>query len=132
MMSMNLELALLATALFCAVALAVVGTVAGLEIRRLRSRLKWHEERLAWVERELVHLGHALGSQKGQIGEASRQLDAVFQRQEQIELTPSRPLYEDAVALVRQGASTERLMDACGLSRGEADLVRSLHGAHAA
>ena len=37
--------------------------------------------------------------------------------------------YQIAIRLARSGASAEQLMTSCGLSLGEADLVRRLHGA---
>lgn len=39
------------------------------------------------------------------------------------------PGYQIAIRLARSGASREQLMTSCGLSLGEADLVRRLHGA---
>jgi len=42
--------------------------------------------------------------------------------------TPA-PGYQIAIRLARSGASREQLMTSCGLSLGEADLVRRLHGA---
>jgi Protein of unknown function (DUF2802) len=39
------------------------------------------------------------------------------------------PGYQIAIRLARTGASREELMSSCGLSLGEADLVRRLHGA---
>jgi hypothetical protein len=39
------------------------------------------------------------------------------------------PGYQIAIRLARGGASREELISSCGLSPGEADLVRRLHGA---
>jgi hypothetical protein len=38
-------------------------------------------------------------------------------------------LYERAIRMARQGARADALMDACGLSRAEAELVVRLHAA---
>jgi len=40
---------------------------------------------------------------------------------------PASPAYELASKLVRKGASSEELMDTCGLSRGEVDLITMLN-----
>jgi Protein of unknown function (DUF2802) len=45
--------------------------------------------------------------------------------------TPS-PGYQIAIRLARGGASREELMSGCGLTLAEAELIRRLHGAHAA
>jgi len=49
--------------------------------------------------------------------------------------TPSHstsPGYQIAIRLARGGASREELMSGCGLTLAEAELVRRLHGPHAA
>jgi hypothetical protein len=40
---------------------------------------------------------------------------------------PASPAYEMASKLARKGASIEELMDTCGLSRGEVDLITMLN-----
>ena len=40
---------------------------------------------------------------------------------------PASPAYELASKLARKGASSEELMDTCGLSRGEVDLITMLN-----
>ena len=40
---------------------------------------------------------------------------------------PASPAYDLASKLVRKGASSEELMDTCGLSRGEVDLITMLN-----
>ena len=45
--------------------------------------------------------------------------------------TPSRG-YQIAIRLARGGASREELMSGCGLTLAEAELIKRLHGAHAA
>ena len=42
------------------------------------------------------------------------------------------PGYQIAIRLARGGASREELMAGCGLTLAEAELVRRLHGPHAA
>jgi alkylation response protein AidB-like acyl-CoA dehydrogenase len=45
---------------------------------------------------------------------------------------PPSPGYQIAIRLARGGASCEELMTGCGLTLAEAELVRRLHGPHAA
>jgi Protein of unknown function (DUF2802) len=63
---------------------------------------------------------------------AIRRLDERIERQHhssgQLSGAPA-PGYQIAIRLARSGASREELMSSCGLSLGEADLVRRLHGA---
>ena len=63
---------------------------------------------------------------------AVRRLDERMERQQhsngQLNGAPA-PGYQIAIRLARSGASREELMSGCGLSMGEADLVRRLHGA---
>ncbi|MGB5211088.1 MAG: DUF2802 domain-containing protein [Gammaproteobacteria bacterium] len=48
------------------------------------------------------------------------------QRVEQSEKRARAPRYDEAVRLLKNGANEGELSKACGLSRGEADLMRSL------
>jgi len=51
------------------------------------------------------------------------------ERQNQSELrTASDRPYTQAIELVRQGAAVEDLIQRCGLTRGEAELIQMLHG----
>jgi len=45
---------------------------------------------------------------------------------------PPTPGYQIAIRLARGGASREELISSCGLTPAEAELVRRLHGPHAA
>lgn len=63
---------------------------------------------------------------------ALRRLDERMERQGQAGTQVRGPApaagYQIAIRLARTGASREELMSSCGLSLGEADLVRRLHG----
>lgn len=63
---------------------------------------------------------------------ASVETDTANLMQEQRELEASAPTKDNvkhAIALVERGWKADDLMDACGLTRTEADLVCLLHGA---
>ncbi len=64
-------------------------------------------------------------------GELRQQIEALTRRVEQLEtlLKPAEAEleagspYNRAILLAKQGAEAERLVDECGISRGEADLI---------
>lgn len=58
-----------------------------------------------------------------------RSLKRLGLRQDQVELNRSdeRP-YSHAISMVKKGAGVEDLVAACGLSRGEAELICMVHG----
>jgi len=57
------------------------------------------------------------------------QVNRLLERQTQTEMRTSteRP-YSAAIQLVRQGSDAGELVEKCGLTRGEADLIAMLHG----
>lgn len=59
-----------------------------------------------------------------------RGLHRLTQRLDQMQLAQQGAThdgYEDAVSLVRAGAGAEQLVAQCGITRGEAELLRRLH-----
>lgn len=92
--------------------------------------------------REIAQRSHSdLLTAIDEVGTVAMRLDALehgvrrlTQRIDQLQLAQQgsgQEGYDDAVSLVRAGAGTEQLVAQCGLSRGEAELLRRLHG-HAA
>jgi len=74
----------------------------------------------------------ALDARVNATATAIRRIDERIERQTQPAAQPKgTPAggYQIAIRLARSGASREELMTSCGLSLGEADLVRRLHGA---
>lgn len=74
----------------------------------------------------------ALDARVSATASAIRRLDERIERQQHSGgLTQGAPApgYQIAIRLARSGASREELVKSCGLSLGEADLVRRLHGA---
>ena len=73
----------------------------------------------------------ALDARVNATATAVRRLDQRIERQAQPGAQPKGTAaggYQIAIRLARSGASREDLMANCGLSLGEADLVRRLHG----
>lgn len=80
----------------------------------------------------LVQQLSALDARVDATATAIRRLDERLERQAhpgaQIQGTGA-PGYQIAIRLARSGASREELIASCGLSAGDADLIRRLHGA---
>ena len=121
---------LYATLLACLILLAVIG--GGLGWMFLRQRKE--TEALA---RELKSLQGAVNAMLAGAAGSDRRIAAVEDRLHELRRlyedmqevqNVSRP-YDDAIRLVRQGATAQRLMDELGLTRSEAELLITLHGA---
>jgi Flp pilus assembly protein TadB len=77
----------------------------------------------------------ALDARVNATATAIRRLDERVERQARPAAQPKSAAtggYQIAIRLARSGASREDLVTNCGLSLGEADLVRRLHGAASA
>ncbi|RMG56700.1 MAG: DUF2802 domain-containing protein [Gammaproteobacteria bacterium] len=58
-----------------------------------------------------------------------QRLRGLHTRQDRLELQGrSEKPYAQAIQLVRRGAGIDEIMQACGLNRGEAELILSMHG----
>jgi type II secretory pathway pseudopilin PulG len=114
-------------ALLAGAALQIVLALAGYRARRQeRSQAALIRD----LQKELLGLQqevHALRRQSVPLGRqeptvALPSMPAPMARRE-----PASPAYELASKLARKGASSEELMDTCGLSRGEVDLITMLN-----
>ena len=56
------------------------------------------------------------------------QIDALLIRQARIEKSSDRRTYDEAINLSRRGADARELENSCGLSLGEARLIKTLYG----
>ena len=114
-------------ALLAGAALQIVLALAGYRARRQeRSQAAVIRD----LQKELLGLQQEVHALRRQSVPAARQepvgvlpsMPAPMARRE-----PASPAYELASKLVRKGASSEELMDTCGLSRGEVDLITMLN-----
>ncbi len=84
------------------------------------------------VQRLLEDLGalcHASVGAGDHVVKLEQQIRRVLDRQDQLELRSSNERsYQQAIEMVQRGASVEELIQHCGLTRGEADLIVMLHG----
>lgn len=65
------------------------------------------------------------------IGSLRSRLDRMILTQGQMEQPEENPGYQAAIDLTREGADNEVLMNTCGLTRGEAHLIRNLYQSQA-
>jgi hypothetical protein len=63
-------------------------------------------------------------------GEIEQRLRGIRTRQDELELRDQGDKsYAQAIKLIHRGAKVDDIIAACGLNRGEAELIASLHGA---
>ena len=102
-------------------------------LRDCRERLARQERRLAGLQSELAALCRASVGAGERIVQLSDQVRRLGERQDRTELqTLSERSFERAIARVREGGDIEALMRDCGLTRGEAELLMTVHGMDAA
>ncbi|WP_086480801.1 DUF2802 domain-containing protein [Oceanospirillum sanctuarii] len=112
-----------------AVLVAVYGFMQVLTLRRLLDRNK-HETQM--LVQSLRNETHAMGS--GSIGvgqrllEVEKKLNQTMERQADLEQKDVGSLpYNYAIRLVEMGATSDDLVENCGLARVEADLIALVH-----
>lgn len=91
-------------------------------VRQLQLR---HTEVLKSDMRALVSAAIGVGERVHRI---EKSLKEVSHRQEVIDQAdPGAQAYQQAIKMAQKGSSIEELIDICGLTRGEAELVAMLH-----
>lgn len=102
----------------------------GRDNRRLRGQLQQAEQRLQQLANELGALCSASAGAGEHVIKLEQQMRRVIERQNLLELRASadRP-YTQASQLAHEGADVAELVNSCGLTRGEAELMVMLHGA---
>lgn len=84
-------------------------------IRELQNEILGLQQDLAEIRRQVMQTGRAEYATPAATPAARRE--------------PMSPAYELASKLARKGANTDELMETCGLSRGEVDLITVLNRA---
>lgn len=114
-------------ALLAGAALQIVLALAGFRARRQeRSQAALIRD----LQKELLGLQQEVHALRRQSVPTRRQEPTVLVSSEPAPMArrePASPAYELASKLARKGASSEELMDTCGLSRGEVDLITMLN-----
>ena len=81
---------------------------------------------LAHEVQTMTNAAHGVGKRINILAGQIRELD---DRQEEFDLKEQgSQSMQQAIALARKGASIDELMDACDMSRGEAELLMMVHG----
>jgi len=114
-------------ALIGAAALQVILALAGYQSRR---RVVTPNQELRDAQREIHSLHVAVTALARRVGtlEVSPAPTAVMPAvPAPVRREPVEPAYDLAGKLARRGASTEELMETCGLSRGEVELIARLN-----
>jgi hypothetical protein len=103
--------------------------------RRLRAeRLQYaerdreHRQQIQRLVDEFAALCRASAGAGDHVVKLEQQLRRVVDRQDQWELRASDRSYQQAIQMVHKGAGAVELVNNCGLTRGEADLIVMLHG----
>lgn len=119
--------------LFAGIALGFAGIVFCIaQQNKLKRQLKSARQETYLLVKALRNEAHAMGS--GAIGvgqrlvEVEKRLNSTMERQMEIEQRdPGSIPYAYAVRLVEMGATTEELINNCGLARVEAELITLIH-----
>lgn len=107
---------------------AVIMLLAWLSIRRLRYQSRQQQKALASVKNDLRALTTAAVSVGERLLEVERRQRRLAERQEQVDIYESaNQPYEHAIRMVEKGASVEQLVEVCGLSTNEAELLHMMH-----
>lgn len=105
-----------------------------LKLRRERSPQDEGGEHVGRLERELAELQHVVEAGRHRDAELEERFDTLYtrlrERLDSLDLQAhSGGVHSQALKLLESGMPPEELASVCGLSRGEADLLKALHEA---
>ena len=116
----------------CGTLMVFVFALAALAFDAWRRAARRHSHHLLTHSQSLHEQLTALDARMNATATAVRRLDERLERARPTATTPlaagAAPGYQIAIRLARSGATRDELMSSCGLSFGEAELVRRLHG----
>jgi Protein of unknown function (DUF2802) len=117
----------------CGTLLVFVFALAALSFDAWRRAARRQSQHLLTHSQSLLEQLTALDARMNATATAVRRLDERMERQRPAAgAAPlsgaATPGYQIAIRLARSGATRDELMSGCGLSFGEAELVRRLHG----
>ncbi|MGM0412949.1 MAG: DUF2802 domain-containing protein [Pseudomonadota bacterium] len=116
---------ILAGTLAVALLALLMAVVALVTMRRERARLAREAEVVRGDMRALVSAAVGVGER---VMRLERQLTQLAERQDQLDLNdPAHQSYQQAIRMARRGSDMNELIEVCGLTRGEAELVTMLH-----
>ena len=101
-------------------------------IRRSQCRLASMNEQLENIGNDMRAMFSASKGVDKRLARMEKKLRLQTDRQDKLELhEPNLQAYGQAARLVRKGADADELVDTCGLSRGEAELIMFLNSEQA-
>jgi len=114
---------------------AVIGVAAFTALARERRARQQQDATLQTIQRDLRALCNSAVTVGERIKRAERRLQQLTERQDELGLRqdqidqedPEGRAYAQAVKMAQKGARAEELMEMCGLTRGEADLIAMMH-----
>jgi hypothetical protein len=102
-------------------------------VRRSQRRLTDAERRLQSLDNDLRAIFSASKGVDKRLARMEKKLKFQTERQDKLELhEPNLQAYGQAARMVRKGADADELVDTCGLSRGEAELIMFLNAEQSA
>lgn len=115
-----------------AAALAVIAILAVVVLQRIAARQAVILHTLQNDMRALCNAAVGMGDRVNQMERRLRQLserqEALGLRQDQLnQEDPEARTYSQAIKMAHKGAGVDDLIEVCGLSRGEAELVAMMH-----
>jgi len=124
-LSSSTAVLLVASGLLFSLLAIVLAGVALWSMRRERARLAREAEVVRGDMRALVSAAVGVGER---VMRLERQLTQLAERQDQLDLNdPAHQSYQQAIRMARRGSDMNELIEVCGLTRGEAELVAMLH-----
>ncbi len=96
-------------------------------LRRQQAQTQSNTELLQCTQNDLRALISASLGMGGRMLEVERRQRRLAERQELDIYDAANPPYEQAIRMVQSGSKTEELVDICGLSETEAELIKIMH-----
>ena len=109
--------------------LSFVLAIAALMIgRRARRRLETFEASVTQLEQAMQSAANIFAESDMRMNAACEQIDQLTVQQGTIAAATGQSGFQQAIALSRRGATAAELVDVCGVSQGEARLIRTMYG----
>jgi hypothetical protein len=115
-----------------AAALAVIAILAVVVLQRMAARqaviLRMLQNDMRALCNAAVGMGDRVNQMERRLRQLSERQEALGLRQDQLnQEDPEARSYTQAIKLAHKGAGVDDLIEVCGLSRGEAELVAMMH-----
>lgn len=113
----------------------IVMTTLFVMYKRMQKQRNQQQLALQSAQNDLRALCNAAVTMGRQVKRLQKRLESVSLQQNELDARqiqidqadPDEQSYQHAIKLAQKGANTEDLIEVCGLSRGEADLINMMH-----